>query len=138
MIHAGNNIVYPTYDARDNSILATGWDGNVWLRIPLGSTSAGSMDASDPTVLFQNRPNPFTFDTSIGFALPAVAHTRLDVLDVRGSRVATLMDQTRGPGRHSVAWDGRNDSGERAASGMYYFRLSVDGRDHTRKAMLLR
>jgi hypothetical protein len=138
MIYEADHLVYPTYDARDNSLLVTGWDGNVWVRIPLGTTDAPSTEAVGSIGLGRAAPNPFTLGTSMRFALSNRAHARLDVYDVRGSRVATLVDGTRGPGSHSVAWDGRSDSGERAAGGVYYFRLSADGRERTRSAVLLR
>jgi spore coat protein A len=85
------------------------------------------------------RPNPFNPQTQIDYVLRRAARARLDVFDVAGRLVATLMDgiQPAGPGH--VRWNGKGKHGETLASGIYAYRLSVEGEPRlTRKMVLLK
>lgn len=88
--------------------------------------------------LFQNVPNPFNPSTSIEFLLPGRSHVRVDVYDVAGRLVTTLLDEKRQAGRHTVEWDGRGNSGGIASSGVYFYRLRAGKFEQTRKMILLR
>lgn len=91
--------------------------------------------------LARAHPNPFGQRTTIGYSISTRAHVTARVVDVSGRVVRTLIDRTVEPGEHSLVWDGRTDSGERVASGVYFVRLeSVSGRsseEATRKLILL-
>ena len=89
--------------------------------------------------LFANVPNPFNPITSIAFEIPHPGRVRLDVFDARGAHVRTLADGPRGTGRGEVAWDGADARGGMMASGIYFYRLLLDGREvATRKMVLLK
>lgn len=91
-----------------------------------------------PLTLYQNYPNPFNPSTMIGFFLPEEGRVILDVFDVQGKRVCSLVDGTRDAGRHLVPWDGRNDEGQPVGSGIYYYRLSAGKKVYTKKLVVLR
>lgn len=88
--------------------------------------------------LEQNVPNPFNPATSISFVLPATSPVRLDIYDVRGRLVRTLVDEYRPSGRVTVNWDGRDAYGQQVASGAYFYRLVTSERTLTRKMVLLK
>ncbi len=88
--------------------------------------------------LDQNVPNPFNPTTTIRFVLPAPGEVRLDVFDVRGSRVATLVDERLDAGAHAATWNGRDGAGRAVASGAYFYRLRAAGRVVTRKMLLVK
>ena len=77
---------------------------------------------SEP-LLEQSFPNPFNSSTVIPFALPADGDVRLEVYDVVGQRVRTLVAGSLAAGLHQVAWDGRDDLGQAVAGGVYLYRL---------------
>lgn len=83
--------------------------------------------------LDQNFPNPFNNSTQIEYALTETSDVRLDVFNALGQRVATLVNQQQAEGRYPVDF---NASG--LASGMYLYRLVVDGREQTRKLLLVK
>jgi hypothetical protein len=85
-------------------------------------------------------PNPFGAAARIDFTLPAEAAgtTRLAVFDVSGRRVTLVLDRRMEPGRHSVVWDGRDDTGQTLASGVYFARLASSAGEAVRKIVLLR
>ncbi|RKX26502.1 MAG: hypothetical protein DRP45_03385 [Candidatus Zixiibacteriota bacterium] len=88
--------------------------------------------------LEQNYPNPFNPETEISFSLPVSGHARLDVYNIAGRKVATLVDEQLEAGHHSVTWDGRNHSGLAVSSGIYLYRLQAGEFGETRKMMLLK
>ena len=79
------------------------------------------------TMLRQNRPNPFSADTRIRFFMPRSETVSLTVYDSAGRRVRRLVDRTAGAGWHDVVWNGRSDSGSRAAAGVYFCQLKANG-----------
>lgn len=90
--------------------------------------------------LLQNSPNPFNPSTVIAFDVPEGGEGKvsLKVFDLRGRMLNTLLDGVMQPGRHAVFWDGRDSNGRELASGVYLYRLSVQGWSQTRKMVLLR
>jgi hypothetical protein len=89
--------------------------------------------APDGIVLGPATPNPFNPVTSIAYSLPAETRVRLAVYNVRGERVATLVDDVVAAGDHTVTWDARGVS-----SGLYFYRLTAGGFSETRKLILLK
>ncbi|OGS35675.1 MAG: hypothetical protein A2293_01655 [Elusimicrobia bacterium RIFOXYB2_FULL_49_7] len=84
-----------------------------------------------PTVfaLHQNQPNPFNPATAIRYDIPYRSHavnrysTTLTVYNMNGQRLATLVDEMKGPGRYSTQWNGRDAKGRSLASGVYAYVL---------------
>ncbi len=75
--------------------------------------------------LLGNRPNPFNPTTRIEFELPASTRVRLGIYDIRGRRIAQLMDGNLPAGRHQVVWNARDAVGREVASGVYLYRLQT-------------
>jgi hypothetical protein len=108
-------------------------DGN--LRIwPTGDIA--SSDRPDHITLKQNAPNPFNPSTTIRYSLRDATHVRLDVYDITGKHVRSLVDADVSAGWHSVKWDGRDALGRPVASGVYVNRLH-DGKTTLHRRMLL-
>jgi hypothetical protein len=83
-----------------------------------------------------NYPNPFNPSTTIEFTLGATAQTSLEVYDLSGRRVATLVDHVLDAGQHAVAWQGRDDAGRSLASGTYLAKLRSGDQVTTSKLVL--
>lgn len=88
--------------------------------------------------LEQNYPNPFNPTTEIAFSLPEASTVRLAVINSLGQEVAVLVEGQRGPGWHSVTWNGRTDGGRPVASGLYFYNLQAGEFSESRKMMLLK
>jgi hypothetical protein len=84
------------------------------------------------------RPNPFNPRVQVFFGLPAESQASIRVLDSSGRRVATVLSRMMPSGVHEAVWDGRADSGERVASGVYFLELRASGERRVRKAVLMR
>ncbi|UCH85456.1 MAG: family 43 glycosylhydrolase, partial [Candidatus Latescibacterota bacterium] len=87
--------------------------------------------------LFQNSPNPFNPTTTISYHLPVTGRVVIDVFDVRGKQIRRLRDRTDTAGTYHVQWDGTNGHGEALSSGIYFYRLGVDGQTISTKKMIL-
>lgn len=100
----------------------------------------GGQSSTPETPLFEllrNHPNPFNPRTVITFTLTRPQTVALTVQDLAGRSVRTLLRGARDAGRHAVAWDGRDDRGRQAPSGVYLVRLVPnDGEQRTLKVML--
>jgi flagellar hook assembly protein FlgD len=88
--------------------------------------------------LSQATPNPFTGTTTIALSLPEAGQLELEVFDVQGARVRTLARGHHAAGAHRFEWDGRDDAGERAASGIYFYRVQAAGVTETKKIVMAR
>ena len=88
----------------------------------------------------QNMPNPFNASTIIPFQIPAnmAGPARLVIYNLTGQIVRVLTDGHLAAGAHVLAWDGRDESGQEAASGVYIYRLEGTSFAITRRMMLLR
>lgn len=85
------------------------------------------------------RPNPFAGSTTIRYALPHAGRVRLELFDLAGRRVRTLVAATQTAGPYEVLWDGRADGGARLGAGLYLGRLDLAGEGvRTAKLLLLR
>ncbi len=106
-------------------------------------TSIEGTDAGVPRrlALLPNFPNPFNPATTIEYRIPARltgAEVQLEIFNILGEQVRTLVRRRRTAGVYRVQWDGRDDRGIPVASGVYIYRLKVKDRRLSRKMMLLR
>ena len=130
--------------AAHDSILATSDGTAIHLyQIPAESTTTGVNEDEIVSVppagfLHQNYPNPFNPQTIIAFDLPRSMHVDLAVYDVLGRHVISLLSRELPPGQHSVDWTGIDNTGGKVASGVYFYHLTADGIDETRKMVHLK
>ncbi len=93
--------------------------------------------------LLQNYPNPFNPTTNIGFRIPPggrsdVGMVNLEVYDITGRLVKTLVNENRAPGNYSVQWDGTNQFGQQVGSGVYFYRLQAGAFQQVKKMLLMK
>ena len=88
--------------------------------------------------LEQNYPNPFNPKTTIAFSLDRSGPVKLQVFDVKGRLVRTLVDEMRSAGPYRVDWDGKDNSGRPAAAGLYMYRLASGDVVQQKKMTLLK
>ena len=77
-------------------------------------------------MLKQNYPNPFNPNTKIEFKVPANEHVSINVYNLEGRLVKTLINQNMMSGQHVVEWNGTNQFGAKVASGMYIYQLKTN------------
>jgi hypothetical protein len=99
---------------------------------------SGIEDGELPTAvsLSQNLPNPFGEETGIAYTLPAKSDVLLQVFNVAGKLVRTLVDGPQPAGRWNVGWDGADENGQAVSNGVYFYRLTT-GEKTIEKRMVL-
>lgn len=102
-----------------------------------GPSIASAGDGGDDVSL-GSYPNPFNAATTVTYYLPQDGHVSLEVFNILGQKVATLVNGDQPAGRHDMVWTGRTSGGDAVASGVYFFRLQTGGSVLTRKMMLLK
>ncbi len=88
--------------------------------------------------LRQNYPNPFNPVTTIEYDTPKVAKVSIEIFNILGQRIRTLVNETKQAGSYSVKWNARNDFGELVPSGIYFYRMKTAGFEKYRKLLLLK
>ncbi|MCF7857966.1 MAG: T9SS type A sorting domain-containing protein [Candidatus Cloacimonetes bacterium] len=86
----------------------------------------------------QNYPNPFNPETKIVFDLPESGNVKLEIYNVKGQKVKTLLDCYMSPGRSEMIWNSRDDKGRKVSSGVYFYKLETNERVLTKKMLLLK
>lgn len=88
--------------------------------------------------LRQNYPNPFNPQTVIEYSVATRSQVLIEVFNVVGQRVRTLVDETVSAGTYRLTWDGNDSNGNRVASGVYLYRIQADDYVQTKKMILLK
>ncbi len=88
--------------------------------------------------LEQNYPNPFNPSTTFDFSLPKQSLVKIDIFNVLGQKITTLADGEYEAGKYSVTWDGTDEDGSSAATGIYFYRMNAGDFQATKKLMLLK
>ncbi len=111
--------------------------------IGVGDESGGTL-LPRVYALGQNFPNPFNPSTTIRFAIPiqggekVSVETRLSIYTIRGQLIRTLVDEEKVPGEYTIQWDGKNEQGETAGSGIYIYRLQAGDFSSTKKMVVVK
>lgn len=90
------------------------------------------------TALSGNYPNPFNPSTTIQFSLKERGHVSLEVFNILGQKVKTLVDNELTPGAHSVAWNGKDNKGQNLPSGVYFYRMKSGRYTSTKKMIMMK
>ena len=85
-----------------------------------------------------NYPNPFNPQTTIKFDLTRKGYTTVDIYNLKGQRVARVLDGILPQGSHTVNWMGKNDNGKPVASGVYFLSVKCNDEQVIHKMMLLK
>jgi len=111
---------------------------DIWIGSDTTSCIDAIVEAHGITSLLGNFPNPFNPVTTIRFTIGNVENVVINVYNVRGQRVRTLLNEYREPGLHSVVWNGTDDSGRAVGSGIYFYRMVAGENVDTRRMLLMK
>lgn len=119
--------------AASGTTLYAGFWGRYWI-----PTDVEETPPCYRTMLHQNFPNPFNPSTTIEYSLANAARVRIEIFDVGGRRIRTLVDAGKPAGPHRAVWDGRNERGVAVSSGIYFYRFRTDSFVSVKKMVLLK
>lgn len=127
-------------DTQNELYVLSKQNAKIWRLTADPATSIDPAENFLPTniSLSQNYPNPFNPNTTFEYSLRQAAEVRLDILDISGRLLKTLVNDRRSAGNYSVSWDGRDRNNIAASSGVYLYRLRSGNETLTRKMILLK
>jgi hypothetical protein len=118
------------------------WHGKLYLYAGSEDIAVGMKSDIAPVIekfsLSQNYPNPFNPVTNIQFSISKPGNVTLKIFNNLGQSVTTLVDQNMRAGEHQIKWDGRDSSGNKVSTGIYYYRIKTNSHELTKKMTLLK
>ena len=105
-----------------------------------GADSVGVINYQTPTSNFElfNYPNPFNPETKIIFNISEFSKISLEIFNIKGQKVKTLIDNTIDKGQHSIIWDGKDGNNQIVSSGVYFYKLTTPTKTLTNRMLLLK
>lgn len=106
--------------------------------------TADTVDNQDGSVapaltnLEQNYPNPFNPETTISFSLQTAGDVTVDIYNLKGQKVKSLINEQKEAGKHSVVWNGTDENNKNVSSGVYFYRLKSGKSSVSRKMILMK
>jgi hypothetical protein len=126
-IHIGNNSIYQRGD-----------DYLIPVTMIVTGEDSGENDIPLANKLTGNYPNPFNPSTTIGFALKETGNVTLEVYNLKGEKVKTLINDTMEAGNHSIVWNGTDNLGKDVSSGVYFYKMKTGRYTSTKKMILMK
>ncbi len=96
------------------------------------------IELPEMTELAQNYPNPFNPSTTINYTLKSESQVCLEIYNIKGQKVKSLVNQTKPAGFYNIVWNGKDTNNAKCASGIYFLKMKADGKTLTRKMMLIK
>ena len=127
-----NYYITAVYD-QENESEASNTETVIW-------DGTGSDDPLIPLVnaLYQNSPNPFNPETRINFDLKEDWQVNLEIYNIKGQKVRTLINNQLSAGWHSIIWNGKDDNNKPVSSGIYFYKIMAGEFQATRKMLLMK
>ncbi|HPL23479.1 MAG TPA: carboxypeptidase regulatory-like domain-containing protein [Candidatus Cloacimonadota bacterium] len=90
------------------------------------------------TELHGNYPNPFNPETTISFSVKDKGHVKVDIYNVKGQLVKTLVNGNMNAGKHNIVWNGRDNAGNAVSSGVYFYKMNAGKYSSTKKMIMMK
>ncbi|MGD1007417.1 MAG: FlgD immunoglobulin-like domain containing protein [Ignavibacteriaceae bacterium] len=130
----GNGGTITLFDTK----LYAGTSGGVYVWDILTSTTKQSNPLPVNYCLYQNYPNPFNPGTSIEYELPNCCDVLLEIFNIQGEKVKTLVNKNQSSGKYSIYWNGKDEKGIQVSSGVYFYILHAGGYTVSKKMIYLK
>jgi hypothetical protein len=131
------------YDANDNFVtqITQSWIDNEWVNIMKFDLCyeeyTGTNDIINSHFSFSNYPNPFNPTTTISFSVPEENLVSISIFNAKGQKIKSLIQNDLMKGQQSIVWNGDDEFGKPVSSGIYCYKLNVNGKTVVVKKCLL-
>ncbi len=102
------------------------------------ATPNGNLDITPVIFNSSNYPNPFNPETTISYNIPKKGNVTVDIYNIKGQKVKSLLKEEQDAGKHSIIWKGNNDKGQKVSSGTYLYRVKSGDEEIVNKMMLVK
>jgi len=127
------------FEASNSTQVAVEGD-NYTITQPIVLYVVGEADITKPyvTTLKGNYPNPFNPTTTIAFDTHKDGRVAIEIYNIKGQKVKSLVNEVRAAGSHKIVWNGQDDFGREVGSGIYFYRMQTEGYAATKKMLLMK
>ncbi len=120
-----------------------GGSGGRFFVISGGTVDQTSIDENPEIIpknlqILSNYPNPFNATTTISFVLQSSSEVSLEIYNISGQRIRTLISGNKEAGEHNIIWNGKDETGNEVSTGVYFYKLSAGDLQETRKMTLIK
>lgn len=143
--HSYTYLNNPSSGAEPNWYYITDGEGNIALHLIRAYVSYTTSDNKEVIELLpasysldQNYPNPFNPSTIISYQIPEMSNVQIKIYDALGREVKTLIDEMKPAGKYNIAWDGRDNFGNRVVSGVYFYKIIAGNFVQTKKMIMMK
>ena len=127
-----------TYMYSASTVFEGGWESDPCDEVEVEVTSGDGILMPTVTELTGNYPNPFNPTTTISFSLKEAGHVSINIYNMRGQLVKTLINAELDRDFHTLVWDGKDNSGKYTASGVYFYKMKAQNYNSTKKMILMK
>jgi hypothetical protein len=129
----------PTINYYLDSLRITSTAGIQHVALMINADILNEAPSHDATAgLRSSYPNPFSGETAIPFILRSGDQVTLEIFDMRGRKIRTLLNDMKSAGLHKIIWNGNDDQGNRLPGGIYLYRLTTGNKISTKRMVLIR
>lgn len=111
---------------------------DISMKLVANLTDAPTSDIPAVSLLEGNYPNPFNPATTISFTLAETGSVNLEIFNIRGQKIKTLLNETRSSGKHNVVWNGHDGNENPVSSGIYFYKMKTKTGGQTKKMILMK
>ncbi len=134
---SGNPKFEPTTVAKQEGISLVSTDAKE-LSFDTDLTVPGTSSLPTSFSVSQNYPNPFNASTVIRYSLPENSRVKIEIFNILGQKVKTLVDEVQTAGYKSIEWNGRDASSQTVASGVYFYKIDMGSRSEVKQMTMLK
>ncbi|MCD4795327.1 MAG: T9SS type A sorting domain-containing protein [Bacteroidales bacterium] len=112
----------------DNNYIIAGFSALDYYMLKIAGEPTGieSYKQYDKQLLSQSYPNPFSLETTISFSLNEASYVSIDIYNIEGKKIKSLLSSHLDAGRHNIVWKGTNESGEPVRKGVYFYKIKAE------------
>ena len=106
--------------------------------VKLGNNEQNGITSEIVGLRISNYPNPFNPSTTINYNIPKDGDVKLNIYNLKGQLVKTLVSESKKSGSYKITWNGDDQAGNRVSSGLYFTRIESNGKTLTNKMLMLK
>jgi fibronectin type 3 domain-containing protein len=138
LFYADLNVPTGDYTYHVTAIYSDTYESAASNQVTVQHTDAPTPLVPTVTALSGNYPNPFNPSTDVKFSLKEAADVQIDIFNIKGEKVKTLVNDHMEAAYHSVTWNGNDDQGRTVGSGIYFYKMRAGKYTSTKKMILMK
>lgn len=138
LFYFDQNVPSGSYSYYITAAYSGDWESEPSNTVDIEHTGTGDIQTPFTNSLIGNYPNPFNPESTISYSIAQPAYVTIEVFNLKGQKITTLVKEALQAGNHSVVWNGTDANGKDVTSGVYLYKMDTEGFSSTRKMILMK